>query len=207
MQIYNIVYHIVVVLKGDDYMGDFSILANRIKELRTKFNVTQKEFAAKVGCTAATLSAYENGSKSPSLEIIKGIAEKCDVSIDWLCGLSDKENNKENDLSYSDIIEMLFTIENNLDITLIEEEYTVEDIDLNTGYPTPYTNTYTIIRFNNKTANLFLTDWNKMKNLHDSGSIDDEVYSLWIEKTLLKYKDKKAEGKGWDNIKEELPFY
>ena len=65
-------------------MGDFSVLAVRIKELRTSMKMTQKEFSAFVGCTAATLSAYENGSKSPSLEIIKGVAEKCHVSIDWL---------------------------------------------------------------------------------------------------------------------------
>lgn len=64
-------------------MGDFSVLAVRIKELRKIMKMTQKEFSAFVGCTAATLSAYENGSKSPSLEIIKGIAEKCHISIDW----------------------------------------------------------------------------------------------------------------------------
>jgi len=76
-------------------MGDFKILAKRIKELRTSLKLTQKLFAEKVGCTAATLSAYENGSKSPSLEIVKNIAEKCNVSIDWLVGLSNAVNEKE----------------------------------------------------------------------------------------------------------------
>ena len=67
-------------------------------------NMTQKEFSAFVGCTAATLSAYENGSKSPSLEIIKGIAEKCNVSIDWLCGLSEKMNTSDEIKTYSDVL-------------------------------------------------------------------------------------------------------
>ena len=88
-------------------MGDFSVLAVRIKELRKIMKMTQKEFSAFVGCTAATLSAYENGSKSPSLEIIKGIAEKCHISIDWLCGLSDKMKNSNEPETYADIIDLL----------------------------------------------------------------------------------------------------
>ncbi len=51
-------------------MGDFSVLAVRIKELRKSVTMTQKEFSAFVGCTAATLSAYENGSKSPDRESV-----------------------------------------------------------------------------------------------------------------------------------------
>ena len=38
-------------------MGDFEILAQRLKLLRTKLGLTQKEFADKVGFTQATLSA------------------------------------------------------------------------------------------------------------------------------------------------------
>ena len=90
-------------------MGDFSVLAIRIKKLRTSMKMTQKEFSAFVGCTAATLSAYENGSKSPSLEIIKEIAEKCHISIDWICGLSDRQYIVKNSIwTYSDIIEFCF---------------------------------------------------------------------------------------------------
>ncbi len=92
-------------------MGDFTVLAIRIKELRSSMNMTQREFSTFVGCTAATLSAYENGSKSPSLEIIKGIAEKCNVSIDWLCGLSNKMKNDDTPQTYADVIDLLVKAE------------------------------------------------------------------------------------------------
>ena len=74
-------------------MADFSIFSQRIKQLRNKMQLTQKSFAAAVGTTPVTLSAYENNTKKPSLDIVKDIAEKFDVSIDWLCGLY-KNNNK-----------------------------------------------------------------------------------------------------------------
>lgn len=194
--------------KGGTSMGSFEVFSIRLKELRTKMGKTQKEFAELVGTTSVTLSAYENNSKKPSLDIVKEIAEKCKVSIDWLCGLSDKETNKDEIIYYSDIIEMLFRIDKYLDISLLVEEYEVYEQGLS-GYPDLVTHDYTIVRFNNKIANDFLANWNKMKELLDKGSIDDEVYDLWAEKTLLKYKDELAVGEGWFNIpdaKDEIPF-
>ncbi len=98
-------------------MGDFSTLAIRIKELRSSLNMTQKEFSEFIGCTSATLSAYENGAKSPSLEIIKTIAQECKVSIDWLCGLSEQKNLPETFLTYEDIARTLFKIDDNIGVT------------------------------------------------------------------------------------------
>lgn len=33
----------------------------------------------------------------------------------------------------------------------------------------------------------FFNEWKKMKDLHDNKTIDNELYDLWIEKTLKKY--------------------
>lgn len=78
-------------------MYNKKIFSERIKEIRNARNETQKEFAKFVNSTAATISAYENGTKNPSLEVVANIANKCNVSIDWLCGLSDKKQiNKKN---------------------------------------------------------------------------------------------------------------
>lgn len=38
-----------------------------------------------------------------------------------------------------------------------------------------------------KHLNEFLKDWNKMRELYWAGTIDEEVYSLWREKTISKY--------------------
>ena len=32
------------------------------------------------------MSAYKNGKNKPTIEVLINIAEKCNVSIDWLCG-------------------------------------------------------------------------------------------------------------------------
>ena len=60
-----------------------------------------------IGISSATLSAYETGVKNPSLAVLKNIAETCNVSIDWLCGLSDKESFSDNIKTYSDIIKII----------------------------------------------------------------------------------------------------
>lgn len=92
-------------------MNGNEIFAMRLKEIRLQTKKNQKEFADMVQSTAATISAYENATKNPSLEIVKGIAEKCNVSIDWLCGLSDQKELKPEINNYKDfaikILELL----------------------------------------------------------------------------------------------------
>ncbi len=181
-------------------MGDFSVLAVRIKELRTSMKMTQKEFSAFVGCTAATLSAYENGSKSPSLEIIKGVAEKCHVSIDWLCGLSNKKRNNSIE-TYSDLYDYLFTIGEKTNLRF-------ETVSYIGGYDEPITMHTQAIWFDNIQICNFMEEWQKMKTLHDDGSIDDDVYNLWMEKVLIKNRNpnERLDGNFIIPNNEELPF-
>lgn len=181
-------------------MGDFSVLAVRIKELRTSMKMTQKEFSAYVGCTAATLSAYENGSKSPSLEIIKGVAEKCHVSIDWLCGLSNKKRNNSIE-TYSDLYDYLFTIGEKTNLRF-------ETVSYIGGYDEPITMHTQAIWFDNIQICNFMEEWQKMKTLHDDGSIDDDVYNLWMEKVLIKNRNpnERLDGNFIIPNNEELPF-
>lgn len=81
--------------------SELQIFSNRLKELRSYKKITQKEFAEKIGITAAALSSYENNGKNPSIAVVKRISEEFDVSIDWLCGFSDKMylNSKVNTLA------------------------------------------------------------------------------------------------------------
>ena len=169
-------------------MGDFSALAQRIKSLRLSLKLTQRQFAKKAGCTAATLSAYENGSKSPSLEIVKGIAEAFGVSIDWLCGLSEKKSLEDNIETYGDAIRLLFKLDNKLDIAVSAGFTDIPDFD-----SVPYAE----ISFGNAKMQEFFREWEKMKELHDHLTIDDEVYELWAEKTLKKYDTYQAVGNGF----------
>ena len=66
--------------------------ATRIKGLRLSLKATQNAFAEKIGTTQAALSAYEQGDRMPSVEILTSISAAFDVSVDWLLGLSDIKN-------------------------------------------------------------------------------------------------------------------
>ena len=63
---------------------------DRLKELRKNTNLTQKQFSESIGCTMASLSAYENGSKLPPTQTLINISNQYDCSIDWLMGRTDK---------------------------------------------------------------------------------------------------------------------
>lgn len=180
-------------------MGDFSILAVRIKKLRASLKMTQKDFSSFVGCTAATLSAYENGSKSPSLEIVKNIAEKCSVSIDWLCGLTEKKQYNEEIETYGDGIRLLLKLEKAFDISLSYDWIKLESFQT--------MDCVASINFGNDKMQDFIKEWEKMKKIHDESTIDDEVYNLWIEKTLKKYDEFPAIGNGFmpDEVSKSSP--
>lgn len=70
-------------------MSDSTIMQKRIKELRNSLELNQDMFAEKVGCAVDTIRKVEQGTRKLSLDIAKLIAEKCDVSLGWLCGLED----------------------------------------------------------------------------------------------------------------------
>lgn len=176
-------------------MGDFLVLGSRIKELRGIYNMSQRDFSKYVGCTAATLSAYENGSKSPSLEIVKGIAEKCNVSIDWLCGLVSKRNNEDNLVTYADLFRLIIKISNHSmggnkwNVFYVEESNT-NDIfsECHPAYATMQTSDTQVLSF--------FKDWEKMYALYNAGTIDEHLYSLWVNDRISLY----------ENSALELPF-
>lgn len=68
--------------------------ASRLPIFRERFSalrgeMTQAQFADKLGISRATVGLYETGSRLPDALGIKNIAEKCGVSADYLIGLTD----------------------------------------------------------------------------------------------------------------------
>ena len=56
---------------------------------RVQFSqMSQIDFAKYLNLPSSYISDYENGLAMPSMEVLIRIAEKCNVSIDWLCGIS-----------------------------------------------------------------------------------------------------------------------
>lgn len=55
-----------------------------LKNLRMSKKLTQKQLAERLGVERTTVSMWETGNSSPSLEILKKIAQVLDCSIDNL---------------------------------------------------------------------------------------------------------------------------
>lgn len=64
-------------------MSDMKSLGRRIRQLRG-FDITQEEFAKKLGISQSQLSKYERGIVAPPADVLIRIKEQIRVSIDWL---------------------------------------------------------------------------------------------------------------------------
>ena len=64
------------------------VFRKRLRELRGK--MTQKEVAAELSISRASLGFYEEGSRKPDIEVLLKIADFYNVSCDYLLGLSVK---------------------------------------------------------------------------------------------------------------------
>lgn len=60
-----------------------------LKALRESLNMTQKEFAASIGMKLTTYSGYETGVREPKSDFWIAVAQKYNVTIDYLMGYSD----------------------------------------------------------------------------------------------------------------------
>ena len=63
-----------------------NIFGERLRQLRNSKNMTQKDFAQEMNIPQPTLSSYEVGKIKPTIDAVINIADRCNVSIDWLCG-------------------------------------------------------------------------------------------------------------------------
>lgn len=61
-------------------------IGKRIKEIRIKNNVTQKELANILNTTQSTISAYEAGKTLVITSFAYQICKYFNISLDWLCG-------------------------------------------------------------------------------------------------------------------------
>lgn len=166
-------------------MSNETILSTRIKELRTSLKLTQSQFAESLNISTVSISSYETGAKTPSLDMVINIATKYNVSIDWLCGLSNKTPSTSVVSTYSDIIVALTTIASN------------STLNIEIGYDTPsdYEGFYEgapelgAIRFDDSKITTFFHEWQDMLRLLKNGTIKESLYKLWLTDQLEKYNE------------------
>lgn len=167
---------------------NLQIFADRLRLFRKQIGATQKEFVEGLSITPSALSSYEKNNINPSIATVKEIAEKYNLSIDWLVGLTDNESNDKELKLCSDVIELLLKIGAATEIEIGETHYEVSVMNHNTGYPESIDIIAKCLIFENLGLRSFLAEWERMKTIYENGTIDKEVYSLWVEKTLMKYK-------------------
>lgn len=157
---------------------DNSIISKNIKTIRRDKMMTQKEFGKLIGVTQATLSTYEQGLKTPNTDTLYNIAEKCDISMDWLCGRTNLKN-IENFDSYSDVFKTIVKLCKSVKFSIIEDSNNVYKNDVSQHYLEP----------GNTIVNDFLNRWRKVKEIYDDKTIDEETYDTVVNSLIERYKD------------------
>lgn len=64
----------------------------RLKELRTKRDISQLKLAIALGITQNSISRYENGEREADYKTLIAIADYFGVSVDYLLGRTDNPN-------------------------------------------------------------------------------------------------------------------
>jgi len=80
--------------KAPKSRGGNSGIGRGVETVRARHNLSQKEFAKKIGCSLKLISSIELGIKNLSLEVALKIRERFGVSLDFLYdGFEEKEIN------------------------------------------------------------------------------------------------------------------
>lgn len=146
--------------------------------------MSQKDFAVFLNIPQPSLSAYENNRNSPTVDVLINMANKCHISLDWLCGISTFQHQLS---SLSDVADFIYSL---LESNEIGAEIEVHD-HLNDDIETETERWYTRLTFygNDKTykyngdlCNMIKKISNDFKEL-DSYAISKEMYDLAKEKT------------------------
>ena len=62
-------------------------LGSRLKHIRQKRGITQKDLALRINKSISAISSYESNAQLPPLDVIRDIALVLHVSLDYLVGI------------------------------------------------------------------------------------------------------------------------
>lgn len=78
-------------------------MKNRIKELRKQNQLTQEDLAKIVGVAKLTISRWENGNRVPKIDMAKVLSDYFGVSVPYLLGYVDENENIKHDSNFVQI--------------------------------------------------------------------------------------------------------
>lgn len=171
----------------------------RIKDRRTAKGITQKQLAEAVGIAAGSLAAYEQGTKTPAVDVAAKIAKALDVSIDWLFGLEERAEAPE-PKSFGDVIRAFLSISKVfpevelsrelVDWKTVPVEETEAQIYLDEERITGETSyiSVAVLKLWNFPIACFFEAWAKLHKLYLDGDIDADMYTAWLDKKLAEFE-------------------
>lgn len=72
------------------YENEKPIFASRLRQARHMAGINQTKLAKILGIVHSGVVAYESGKREPSMSRLIQFADIFNVSIDWLCGRTEK---------------------------------------------------------------------------------------------------------------------
>lgn len=76
-------------------MTEKTLFAQRLQQTRTMRDLKQGELAIKAGLSISMVSLFEKGTRKPSFDSLRRLADELKVSIDYLMGRTDDDRFSE----------------------------------------------------------------------------------------------------------------
>lgn len=172
----------------DNY--DIDILKDNIKKRMNELGITQSELSKRTDIKQPTISkvlSKKDGSNFTVIQLIE-IAQYLECSIDDLVGLTTQKKQKIETLS--DILELLFEIDSNIEIKTAECK-TGDTSETPDGEV--YEITSTGIYLDHPDIKDTLNQWNELKKSNIEKATKNKIIELWKEDILKKYRSYEKE--------------
>lgn len=185
------------------------VFCERLIKARKQKQLTQKAAAALIGIQASSLSAYEGGRKTPSIEIVMQIARAYDVSIDWLTGFSDEDRLMSADekgvqkiVSVADFLRAI--------TSLCESgvSYKVETSNEPATFSTSEYNRTTVDFFTEGDwLPIYMGKFSRLDNVLKDTGLDNDMLDAWVNKELKLWENKNLiDNLAHKTTDDQLPF-
>lgn len=176
-------------------MDIVNIFPEKLRMARKQKDLTQQQLAEAIGLTPQTISAYENGNKTPSLDIAAALAEKLDISLDHLCGLSRRAECKFE--TFADVVTLIELLMKSASTEITPKEYALppEECHRIEFAPDEYeeitTESGIEVAIRSYCLNYYYSNCEKIFELYRSNVIDESTHKALKEGLFAKMKEKK----------------
>ena len=84
-------------------MPDPDVFSERLRAAREMRKLTQTELGARAGLPSTSIAHFEAGSRKPSFDNLRKLAETLEVTTDYLLGRAEKPSDDAVDVLYRDV--------------------------------------------------------------------------------------------------------